>query len=283
LADEVFGEFAVWGEERVEGSGNDGWRVRIRYTKYIDIYYQKALYYYCDYGAAGKTLKLRRAGIMWWDKRPEWLDELGASIKELSANLKVFGADMKELSANLKEFGADMKELDAKLASMAEDSKRRDDELRARIAAVTLNVNGISDSNGMFAEEFFFNTLSKKKEFAGIHFDEVEDDVGNTQKQPGGKRLKDQFDILMTNAASAAIVEVKYRARKDDVGTLVGRKLKNFKILLPEYSGLKIYLGLAALAFEDDAVEEARKYGVGLLQQVGETVEYAADWEVKAY
>ena len=69
----------------------------------------------------------------------------------------------------------------------------------------------------------------------------------------------------------------------DYAETLAGRKLENFKILLPEYKGFKIYLGLAALAFEDDAVEEARKYGVGLLQQVGETVEYAADWEVKAY
>jgi len=135
----------------------------------------------------------------------------------------------------------------------------------------------------MFAEEFFFNTLSEKKEFAGIHFDEVEDDIGYRRKLPDGKRVKDQFDILMSNDVSAAIIEVKYRARKDDVETLAVRKLKNFKILFPEYDGLKIYLGLAALAFEDDAVEEARKYGVGLLQQVGETVEYATDWEVKAY
>jgi hypothetical protein len=37
------------------------------------------------------------------------------------------------------------------------------------------------------------------------------------------------------------------------------------------------------LAFEDDVVQKARKYGVGLLKRVGDTVEYAADWEVKAY
>ena len=162
--------------------------------------------------------------------------------------------------------------------------EKRQARLDIQMAETNKKINGISDSNGLFAEEFFFNTLSEKKEFAGIHFDEVEDDIAHTQKQPGGgKRLKDQIDILMTNAASVAVIEVKYRARKDDVETLAGRKLRNFKILFPEYNGLKVYLGLAALAFEDDVVEEARKYGVGLLQQVGDTVEYATDWEVKAY
>jgi len=174
-------------------------------------------------------------------------------------------------------------ELKAEFTKNQAEYEKRQARLDAQMAETNKKINGISDSNGMFAEEFFFNTLSEKKEFAGIHFDDVEDDVGSTQKQPDGKRLKDQFDILMTNAASVAVIEVKYRARKDDVETLAGRKLKNFKILFPEYNGFKIYLGLAALAFEDDAVDEARKYGVGLLQQVGETVENAADWEVKAY
>jgi hypothetical protein len=188
--------------------------------------------------------------------------------------------------------------LDAKLASMAEDSKRRFDDwlasssaefdrryekLRVQIAEMTANISGISDSNGMYAEELFFFAMLEKKEFAGIHFDEVENNVGVMHKQPGGKRLQDQFDIVMTNAASVAIIEAKYRARKADVETLVERKVERFKILFPEYKDFKIYLGLAALTFEAKAVEEAKKYGVGLLQQVGETVEYAADWEVKAY
>jgi phage-related minor tail protein len=182
-----------------------------------------------------------------------------------------------------KKRQADLAETKALFEKNQIEYEKRQAKLDAQMAETNKKINGISDSNGMFAEEFFFNTLSEKKEFAGIHFDEVEDDIGYRRKLPDGKRIKDQFDILMTNAASVAVLEVKYRARKDDVETLAGRKLKNFKILFPEYNGLKVYLGLAALAFEDDAVEEARKYGIGLLQQVGETVEYAADWEVKAY
>jgi hypothetical protein len=185
-----------------------------------------------------------------------------------------------------------------------EDSKRRSDEVWAQIAKtdaqiaktdtqiakvsaqigeLTKNINGISDSNGMFAEELFFNTLSEKKVFAGIHFDDVTDQFSGIKKMPDGKRLQDQFDIVMLNDVSAAIVEAKYRAREADVEKLVEKKVNNFKILFPDYKDLKIYLGLAALAFEDKAVEKAREYGIGLLQQVGDTVEYAADWEVKAY
>jgi len=172
----------------------------------------------------------------------------------------------------------------------AEDDKKRQEEydkrqakLDAKIAALTASVNGISDSNGMFAEELFFNTLSEKKGFAGIHFDDVADDFKCMVKQPDGTRLKDQFDIVMLNDVAVAIIEVKYRARKADVETLAGQKVKNFKILFPAYKDLNVYLGLGALAFEDDVVNEARKYGIGLLKQVGDTVEYAADWAVKAY
>lgn len=183
---------------------------------------------------------------------------------------------------------------EAKWASMAEDSKRRSEEADARVdkmiaeskastEALKATLAGIDKSNGMFAEDIYYRTLWKKREFAGIHFDDVSNRFGGIKKLPDGKRLQDQFDIVMLNDVAAAIIESKYRARKEDVKTLAEKKVKNFKVLFPDYKDLKIYLGLAALAFEDDVVEEARKYGIGLLQQVGETVEYAADWEVKAY
>ena len=174
-------------------------------------------------------------------------------------------------------------EFNARIAKDSAEFKERMAYLDAKIAATNDTVNGIGKSNGMFAEDIYYRTLWRKKEFAGIHFDDVSNSFGGIKKLPDGKRLQDQFDIVMLNDASAAIVEAKYRARKEDVTTLVEKKVNNFKILFPDYKDLKIYLGLAALAFEDDVVEEARKYGVGLLQQVGETVEYAADWEVKAY
>jgi ATPase subunit of ABC transporter with duplicated ATPase domains len=224
---------------------------------------------------------------MWWDKRPEWLDELGAKLESMREDSKRYNEESKRREEESKRREEESKkrreELDAKLASMAEESKRRDEQLRVRVAEMTANVCGISDSNGMYAEELFFFSLLEKKEFAGIHFDDVDNNVGCIQKQFGGKRLQNQFDIVMKNNVAIAIIEAKYRARKTDVDKLVQVKAESFKTLFPEYKDFKIYLGLAALTFESQAVEEARKYGVGLLKQVGDTVEYAADWEVKAY
>jgi len=203
---------------------------------------------------------------MWWDKEPKWLDKLGAKLESMEEDYK----------RRSEESDARMAETDAFLKALAAKAE-------AETAAMRAEVAGIGTSNGMFAEDIFYRTLWRKKEFAGIHFDDVTDKLRGIKKLPDGKRLQDQFDIVMLNAAAAAILESKYRARKEDVTTLVEKKLKNFKILCPDYKDLKIYLGLAALSFEDDVVEEARKCGVGLLQQVGETVEYATDWEVKAY
>jgi len=204
--------------------------------------------------------KLNWANVMrGFEESKKRNDELAARISETDAQLK---ARMAETDAFLKALSA---------------------KAEAETAAMKTTLAGIDKSNGMFAEDIYYRTLWRKREFAGIHFDDVSNRFGGIKKLPDGKRLQDQFDIVMLNDVAAAIIESKYRARKEDVKTLAEKKVKNFKVLFPDYKDLKIYLGLAALAFEDDVVEEARKYGIGLLQQVGDTVEYAADWEVKAY
>jgi len=45
----------------------------------------------------------------------------------------------------------------------------------------------------------------------------------------------------------------------------------------------KIYLGLGAEEFDDKAVHKVRECGIGLIKRVDDTIEYATDWEVKAY
>jgi len=203
-----------------------------------------------------------------------------AEAEKYRAETEKYRAEYEESRA---EGQAAFEKRQAEFAKSQAAFEKRMVDLDARIAATNDTVNGIGKSNGMFAEDIYYRTLWRKKEFAGIHFDDVSNSFGGIKKLPDGKRLQDQFDIVMLNDAAAAIIESKYRARKDDVKTLVEKKVNNFKILFSDYKDLKIYLGLAALAFEDDVVEEARKYGVGLLQQVGDAVEYATDWEVKAY
>jgi hypothetical protein len=87
----------------------------------------------------------------------------------------------------------------------------------------------------------------------------------------------------MRNGKSVAIIEVKCKAESKYVKELAIRKVKNFRILYPEYKSFNIYLGLGSLFFNKNVVDEAKKYGIVLLKQVGDIIEYKADWAVKAY
>jgi hypothetical protein len=179
---------------------------------------------------------------------------------------------MAETNRQMAETNRQMAETDRKLA-----------ELKVDIQNTNKNINGISDSNGMFAEEYFLNSLKRNLTFAGIHFDDAGDAFGGKRKMPDGSFVQDQFDIVLINDDAIAIIEVKYRARKEDVDTLVNKKVKNFRTIYPYYKDHSIYLGFGAMTFEKDAAMAAKDRGVGLLKQVGETVEDEGAWEVRAY
>ena len=63
----------------------------------------------------------------------------------------------------------------------------------------------------------------------------------------------------MVNGKNIAIIEVKYKAHKDDVDRLVHKKYENFKKLFPEYSNFKHHLALASFKVHDDVIKQARK------------------------
>jgi hypothetical protein len=182
-------------------------------------------------------------------------------LKDLVASLAV---QSRETDRIVKENAIQIKETDRKLKELG------------------ISVAGISNSNGKFAEELFYDSLETSKAFAGVHFDEVSNLFGGSKRMPGGAMIQDQFDIVMLNDDSVAIIEVKYKAESDYPKEMANRKINNFRALFPDYANCKIYLGLGSLVFEEKVVQEAKKYGIGLLKQCGNTIEYKTDW-VRAY
>jgi hypothetical protein len=205
--------------------------------------------------------------------------------RDLAAHAAEFDRDLAAQTAKFdRDLAAHAAEFDRDLASRTAKSDREMAELRADIENTNRNINGIADSNGLFAQEYFFNSLEKKLAFAGVHFDYADDTLGGRRKKRGSPTVQDQFDIVLINEEAVAVIEVKHRARVRDVDTLIDRKLKNFKSLYTvTYGSHKVYLGVAAMIFEDGVAEAAKTHGVGLLRQVGETVEEEGSWEVRAY
>jgi hypothetical protein len=185
----------------------------------------------------------------------------------------------KEDERRAREAECRARELDRMFA----ETDKRIDKLGTKVDGTNSRVDGIGGSNGKFAEEYFFSSLEEKKEFAGVHFDYVSNDFKGLVKMPDGNRVEDQFDIVMINDNAIAIIEIKYKANSDYLEELAIRKVNNFRILFPHYKDFNIYLGLGSFSFEKNVVEKAKEYGVGLLKQVGNTIEYKTNWEMKVY
>jgi len=149
---------------------------------------------------------------------------------------------MQETDRQLKENALQMKELQKQMGSWA-------------------------NNHGSFAEEYFFNAFENgKKNFFGERFNEIEKNLIHHWKD-----LKDEYDIVLYNHSAVALIEVKYKAHKNDVEKVL-KKAETFRILFPNYKDFKIYLGLASLSFYPELERECIAEGIAVIKQVGDTV-----------
>jgi hypothetical protein len=126
---------------------------------------------------------------------------------------------------------------------------------------------GIIYSHGSFAEDYFFNSFEEgEQNFFGEEFYEI---IKGLKVKT--KKLEDEYDIVLYNGASVAIIEVKYKAHKNDIPGVI-KKADTFKILCPDYKDFKIYLGLASMSFYEDLERECIKQGIAIIKQVGDVV-----------
>jgi predicted AAA+ superfamily ATPase len=164
-------------------------------------------------------------------------------------------------------------ELKALIASIAvaqketaEQMKRNDKMLTEKLDRMGITLGNIGQNQGDVAEEFFFQSLIKDNRLGGIYFDDV---TKNMERHKG--KIQEEYDLVMTNGDVVAVVEVKYKAHKNDLDKL-DRKMRHFKQLFPIYQAFKQYGAIAAFHINDDAKEEALRRGYFVLQRSGDLV-----------
>ncbi|GHV66617.1 hypothetical protein FACS1894199_10420 [Bacteroidia bacterium] len=171
-----------------------------------------------------------------------------------------------EAEVRRKEYEVSHKELEEQVKRTSENIDKLNKE-----------IGGISNNNGYSAEEYFFNALDATRKLGNIKFDFIE----RNRKRHTGK-VQDEFDIVMFNGSSVAIIEVKYRAHQNSLQHLTTKKVQNFRTLYPEYAHHKLYLGIASMSFNAEVIKGAKKLGIGILQQKGDTLECDTE-HIKAY
>jgi hypothetical protein len=91
-----------------------------------------------------------------------------------------------------------------------------------------------------------------------------------------------EFDIVLVNGESVAIIEAKNRIHPDFIKEIAVNKASQFREYFPVYENYKLYLGAAGFSFDESVVKEAKVYGIGIIRQVGDAVEID-DKDLKAY
>jgi len=184
------------------------------------------------------------------------------SVRESAQERKRFRAEFEQ---SLKESRAEFEQ------SLKESRAENDADFRRInkiIEANSREIGGITHSNGEVAESYFINSFKKYPHFAGQEFQFLDSKRSCYSK---ALELQDEYDLVLTNGVSIVIIEIKYKARKDDVEQVL-KKADTFRKLQPQFKDFAIYLGLAGLHVYQNAENEAKKQGIAVIKQVGKAM-----------
>jgi len=193
------------------------------------------------------------------------LQETAQMQKESRAD---FDRRMKESEQARKESSADfdrrMKESSADFDRRMKESSADFDRRMKKLEELT---GSWANNHGSFAEEYFFNSFENgKRNFFGEKFDEI-----SKKLRSHWQGMEDEYDIVLYNHTSVAIIEVKYKAHENDISKVL-KKAETFRILYPHYKDFKIYLGLASMSFNPELEQKCTEQGIAVIKQVGDTV-----------
>jgi hypothetical protein len=174
----------------------------------------------------------------------------------------------KENSTTSCDEWEEIKKMFKELAESSKETDRRFKETELFIKEVSKQVGGVSNSNGDVAESYFISSFENNMHFAGQDYNSF---APNLKKKDKKINLQGEYDLVLYNCSSVAILEIKYKAEKEDVEQVI-KKADTFKKLFPEYKDYAIYLGLAGLHIDKRAEKEAIKQGVGIIKQVGKNM-----------
>jgi len=162
-----------------------------------------------------------------------------------------------------------------------EKAKKRLEEINEIIAETSRLVHEnnkiigvIGNNNGEFAEEYFLSAFQKNPQLNGETYKKV---ITNMRFE----EFDDEYDIFLSNDESVAIIEVKYSARKNDIGKLL-QKAENFRKFLPRYNNRKLYLGIASLSFRKITENRILEQGIAVIKQIGDKM-VVYDENLKAF
>jgi len=206
--------------------------------------------------------------------------ELKDLVASFAIDRKEIAAMQKENARQMEETNLQMKETDRKMQEnrlLMQENSLLMRELEKNLDKIGIKVGGISNNQGYHAEQFFQDIFKKKLEFGMVKYDEM---IPNLAYK--GKKDNIEFDIALVNGDCVALIEVKNRIHPDFVKELAEERIEKFREYFREFENYDVYLGIAGFSFCNEVLDQASRYGIGIVKQVGEGVEIEAN-NLKVY
>jgi flagellar biosynthesis GTPase FlhF len=179
--------------------------------------------------------------------------------------------ERKERDKEIREMRRETKAFEKELERMYAESRRERKEMNRHLG-------GIDESNGIMAEQYFYNAFKRNKTFVNERFDNIQK---NRVYKNGDKEA--EFDIILFNGKSAALIEVKYSAKPDNIRVRdIISRVEVFKLLYPACKNHNIYLGVAAMSFRKGLEQRLHRHGIATIRQMGKKM-VVYDKEVKVF
>ena len=205
------------------------------------------------------------------ESRADFDQRMRESDRRREESRASFDREMAESRAN---FDREMAESRANFDRKMAESRKDFDERMKKLETLT---GSTAKNHGSFAEQYFFNSFEKGKlNFFGEKFDKIKKNESHHWQD-----IEDEYDIVLYNHTSVALVEVKFKAHENDIPTVI-RKSTTFRILFPNYKNFKIYLGLASMSFYRELEDQCIEQGIAIIKQVGDVV-VINDTHLKVY
>ncbi len=160
---------------------------------------------------------------------------------------------------------------DRELASLSASARESQIKSDRELASLSQNlkdtrgeVYGVGKSQGLVAEEFFYNSLLDKPTIGGVKYDQV-----NMNMQGGKQSNRFECDLAMINGKSVALIEVKYNVKEEAVAQ-VEAHIRRFKKFFPYYAKHTLYGGIAGFHIPKEVSKLALEKGLFVLKRRGD-------------
>ena len=187
-----------------------------------------------------------------------------ASAESFWAAMQALTEKMAETDRKMAETNRQMAETDRQMA----ETDRRMAETDRQITRLEKQIGGVSNNQGLFAEEYFYNSIKKGEKAI---FGEKYDKLIKSELIEDETKIKGELDMMLINGKSVAIIEVKFKAREKHIDQMF-KKVKLFRVRFPEYQNHKVYLGMASIVFDAHIEENCMDNGIAVIKQVGDAV-----------